>query len=182
MSPQATTALTAVDTAPPPGRVEAIPPRPDGADVWVDGEWIHRHGRWYWLLGRWVKAPAGATYRPWVLVRASDGTPFYAASLWVDGQGNPVAAPQPLAYATASGVGVVSPEGEAEDTGRVIKTAPAVRHRPAAEAPQGSPGSVAGAPAAASASPPVESSAPQAAPGAPPPAPSASAPLQSAPP
>jgi hypothetical protein len=90
----------------------------------VDGEWILRHGRWYWLLGRWVTVPEGATYSPWVVVRASDGTPFYAASAWHDSKGAVLPPPAPLAFATASGEAVVSAEGEAEDTGRVIKTAP----------------------------------------------------------
>jgi len=151
-------ALTQVETAPPPGRVEEIPARPDGADTWVDGEWIHRHGRWYWLLGRWVKAPPAATYRPWALVRASDGTPFYAASDWVDEQGNPVGAPQPLSYATASGVGVVSPGGDPEETGRVIKTVPSQRRpRIAPEAAQDA--SPAASASSAPATPPPSTSA-----------------------
>ena len=121
-SPQATTALTAIDVAPPPGRIELIPGRPPGADAWVDGEWVLQHGRWYWLLGRWVKVPEGATYSPWVVVRASDGTPFYAPSLWCNATGAPVTAPAALAVATASGGAVLDAEGEPEDTGRNIKT------------------------------------------------------------
>jgi hypothetical protein len=129
MSAQATNALTRIDLAPPPGRVEAVPPRPDGADAWVDGEWILRHGRWYWLLGRWVKVPTGVTYSPWVVVRSTDGAAFYAPSVWRDASGSVVAAPPALVYATASGGAVLSPAGDLEDTGRAIKTAPARRHR-----------------------------------------------------
>jgi hypothetical protein len=141
MSPQATNALTRIELAPPPGRVETIPTRPDGADAWVDGEWIVRHGRWYWLLGRWVKVPTGATYSPWVVVRSTDGTAFYAPSVWRDANGAVIPAPQPLAYADASGGAIVSPAGDAEDTGRVIKTAPSKHPRPtasddSAQAPQ----------------------------------------------
>jgi hypothetical protein len=128
-SPQATSALSRVDTPPPPGRVETVPPRPAGADAWVDGEWVLRHGRWYWLLGRWVRVPAGETYSPWVVVRASDGTPFYAPSVWRDSKGTPVPAPDPLSFATASGEAVFSPDGELEDTGRAIKSAPPSRPR-----------------------------------------------------
>jgi hypothetical protein len=120
---------------PPPGRVEAVPKRPPGADAWVDGEWILQHGRWYWLLGRWVKTPENATYSPWVVVRASDGTPFYAPSVWRDAQGRALPSPAALAFATASGQAVVSPEGDTEDTGRVIKTAPALQHQPAGAPP-----------------------------------------------
>ena len=126
LSAQATSALTPVEMGPPPGRVESIPPRPEGADAWVDGEWVQRRGRWYWLLGRWVTTPKDATYSPWVLVRASDGTPFYAPSVWRDAAGAVVAAPRALSYATASGGVVVSAEGDPEDTGRVIKTPPSI--------------------------------------------------------
>jgi hypothetical protein len=135
MSAQATTALRPVEMGPPPGRVETLPPRPEGADAWVGGEWILRHGRWYWLLGRWVKTPPGATYSPWVVVRASDGTPFYAPSAWHDASGAVIPPPEPLALARASEQSVVSPEGEAQDTGRVVKTAPPVHPHPAAEPP-----------------------------------------------
>ena len=124
---------------PPPGRVEWIPARPPGADAWVDGEWILRHGRWYWLLGRWVKSPESATYSPWVLVRASDGTPFYAPSVWRDAQGAAIPPPEGLAFATASGQAVVSPAGDAEDTGRVIKTAPPMHPHPTPDVPPESP-------------------------------------------
>jgi hypothetical protein len=113
--------------APPPGRVEAVPKRPPGADAWVDGEWVLQHDRWYWLLGRWVRVPAGATYSPWVVVRASDGTPFYAPGTWRNATGAPMSPPAALAVATASGEGVVSAEGDPEDTGRVIQTAPKAR-------------------------------------------------------
>jgi len=124
-APQATTALTPVDVGPPPGRIEAIPPRPEGAEAWVDGEWILRNGRWYWLLGRWVKVPDGAVFAPWVLVRASDGGAFYSPGVWRDAKSG-AARPQPpgLAHATASGEAVLSPEGEPEQTGRAIKGAP----------------------------------------------------------
>jgi hypothetical protein len=123
-SPQATNGLSPVEGAPPPGRVEAIPKKPPQADAWVDGEWILQHGRWYWLIGRWVKTPPGATYSPWVVVRASDGTPFYAPSVWRDATGAAMAPPRPLAFATASGEVVVGAGGDPEDTGRSLEDAP----------------------------------------------------------
>ena len=126
-SAQPTSALVAIALPPPPGRIEAIPKRPPTASAWIDGEWLLQHGRWYWLLGRWVKVPAGATYSPWVVVRAADGTTFYAASTWRDATGAPLPGPPALATATASGEAVVSAEGDTEDTGRNIKTAPAKR-------------------------------------------------------
>lgn len=111
-------------TAPPPGRVELVPPRPPEADAWIDGEWVLRHGRWYWLLGRWVRAPRGATYSPWVFVRARDGTAFYGPSVWRSAGGLVLDPPPPLAIATASGEAIVDPEGNSEDTGRNILTRP----------------------------------------------------------
>jgi hypothetical protein len=130
-APQATTALTPVEAAPPPGRAEYIPKQPPGANAWVDGEWILRHGRWYWLLGRWVKSPPGARYSPWVVVRAVDGTLFHAPSIWVDAHGSSMAAPAPIAYATANGEAVVDAEGEVSNTGRNIQSVPPARRLPA---------------------------------------------------
>lgn len=121
-APQPASALALVEFGPPPGRVETIPPRPRGADAWVNGEWVLRNGRWFWLLGRWVKAPQGARYRPWVFLRGSDGTAYYAPSYWVDSAGEPIAYPPALAYAGASAMAVISPDGEPEETGQVIKT------------------------------------------------------------
>jgi hypothetical protein len=122
--------LTAIDFGPPPGRVELAPKRPVGADAWVDGEWVRRHGRWYWFLGRWVRTPAGASYSPWVVVRASDGTSFYAPSRWHDAKGVPIPPPPALAYAKANGQAVFDAEGETEQVGRSIKVLPAEREIP----------------------------------------------------
>jgi hypothetical protein len=127
--PQATTALSAVDTSPPPGRIERIPKRPVGADAWIDGEWIRQHGRWYWLLGRWVKVPPGARYSPWVSVRSADGAVFFAPSVWVDAKHSAIPEPPPLALATANGEAVYDPEGQVQPTGRNLSTAPPKGHR-----------------------------------------------------
>ena len=87
---QQTSALTPIDLPPPPGRVEVIPERPEGRTRGsIAGEWVLRHGRWMWLLGRWVEVPPGARYAPWVTVRGPDGTLYYAPSLWVDDAGAP---------------------------------------------------------------------------------------------
>ena len=123
-SAQATNALALVAFGPPPGRVELIPDCPPGADAWSDGEWILGHGRWSWLVGRWVKAPADWTYSPWVVVRAADGTCFYAPSVWKDARGNVVPGPSPLAFAHPSAQGIDHAENELERTGRNLLTAP----------------------------------------------------------
>ena len=130
-APQATSALAPVEFAPPPGRIETIPPRPAGADAWVDGEWTYRRGRWLWLLGRWVKSPPGARYSPWVCVHAIDGAAYYAPSVWRDANGAVLdPGPPALAFATASGEAVFDPEGDVAQTGRNIKTAPQKRQNP----------------------------------------------------
>jgi hypothetical protein len=126
-SPQATSALASLEFAPPPGRVEKVPPKPPQADAWIDGEWLLRRRRWYWRLGYWVKTPPGATFSPWVVVRASDGILWYAEGGWHDRRGMSIVPPPALAAATASNEAVVDPEGRTEDTGRNIKTAPPAR-------------------------------------------------------
>jgi hypothetical protein len=127
---QDTSALGPVDFAPPPGRVETIPPRPPEANAWIDGEWIQRRGRWSWLVGRWVKAPPGARYAPWVAVRGADGTAYFAPGAWKGPRGESLPDPPPLATATASTEAVSSPEGDPEPTGRTLDSAPEKRINP----------------------------------------------------
>lgn len=124
---QTTSALTAIPLPPPPGRIETIPERPSGADAWVDGEWVLTHDRWLWVLGRWVRVPPGLKYAPWVTVRSSDGTLYYAPSIWVNASGTQVDAPPSLATATASGEAVFSAGGEVEKTGRNVTARPGAR-------------------------------------------------------
>jgi hypothetical protein len=80
-----------------------------------------------------VKTPPRWTFSPWVFVRAVDGTPFYAPSVWKDPSGNASPAPAALAYATASAEAVFTPENEVQETGRNLKTAPAPPIAPSAE-------------------------------------------------
>jgi hypothetical protein len=121
---QPSSALAPVDSEPPPGRVELVPARPANADAWIPGEWVPRRGRWYWLLGRWVRTPPGAKYSPWVAVRASDGSTLFAPSAWVGADGRPMPAPAAIAFATASGEAVFDAQGEKQDTGRALESAP----------------------------------------------------------
>jgi hypothetical protein len=46
----------------------------------------------------------------------SDGSLYFAPGTWRDAQGNPIAAPSPLAVATVSAVGVVDAEGNQRRT------------------------------------------------------------------
>jgi hypothetical protein len=116
-SAQAASALSAVTQAPPPARVENVPPSPTKGAVWIDGEWQWLRGRWAWLPGRWVRPIEGATYSPWVVVRGADGTLYHAPGVWKDATGKPLTPPPPLAIATVGASEVVDPEGHAVETG-----------------------------------------------------------------
>ncbi|HEX8794715.1 MAG TPA: hypothetical protein VF765_27400 [Polyangiaceae bacterium] len=105
--------------------MEEVPPRPQGATAWLDGEWVWMHGRWYWLIGRWVQAPPGAKYAPWVVVFATDGTPYWAPGVWLDARGERMAPPPALALAKPSHGGVVDAEGNVDVAGRTITAVPA---------------------------------------------------------
>jgi hypothetical protein len=115
---QASSALAKVSHEPPPARVETTPPRPatPPGTVWVDGEWSWKRRRWAWTPGRWVLPPAGATYSPWVTVRAPDGTLYFAPAVWHDAAGKPLAAPKPIAQAAVESGAVVDAEGDMERT------------------------------------------------------------------
>lgn len=82
------------------------------------------HGRWYWLVGRWVIAPVGARYAPSVVVFASDGTPYWAPGVWLNTRGEPLIPPAPLSLAKPSRGAVVDPEGNVDVTGRTITVVP----------------------------------------------------------
>jgi hypothetical protein len=115
---QPTSALVEVDRAPPPARVEVLPARPSSrAAAWIDGEWIWRRGRWAWRPGRWVNPPVGQRFSPWVFVRASDGTLWYAPGVWRDASGAPVDSPPPLATAEVESGEVVDADGVIVTTG-----------------------------------------------------------------
>ncbi|MCC6217101.1 MAG: hypothetical protein IT376_19740 [Polyangiaceae bacterium] len=47
-----------VPEAPPPARVESVPPDPGAPCVWVDGAWSWDEG-WSWTDGAWVEPPDG---------------------------------------------------------------------------------------------------------------------------
>jgi hypothetical protein len=116
-SPQPTSALVVVTHEPPPARVESAPPRPTTPGVvWIDGEWSTKRRRWIWTPGRWVVPPPGATYSPWVTVRAPDGQLYFAPAQWRDAKGASIDAPKALATSTVESGAVVDAEGEMERT------------------------------------------------------------------
>jgi hypothetical protein len=114
--PQSASAFIAVPEQPPPGLVEAVPPRPNTSAVWIDGEWAWSRHRWMWKPGEWVVPPPNATYSRWVTTRMTDGAIYFAPGTWRDAQGQPIAAPPPLAVATVNAVGVVDADGQQRRT------------------------------------------------------------------
>jgi hypothetical protein len=118
---QPSSALLPVPLPPPPARVELVPPSPKSGAVWVDGEWVYRHGRWAWSLGSWVVPPPDARFSPWTTVRSADGTLLHAPGVWRNGKGEPISPPPPLAVGSAQAGPVVDAEGVSEAIGRTLK-------------------------------------------------------------
>lgn len=53
-----------VGVAPPPMRVEAVPPPPGAAFAWVRGHWQWNGAQWVWRPGHYARRPTPAAY--WV--------------------------------------------------------------------------------------------------------------------
>jgi hypothetical protein len=123
--PQPARALVEVNAPAPPGRIEEIPPQPNRAAVWVDGEWSRRRERWAWLPGEWVNPPKEWRLAPWVFERAPDGRMWYAPSTWYDASGTAQAEPPALSLARVEETLVVNPSGIGEATGPVLRRASA---------------------------------------------------------
>ena len=51
----AQTASITVSVAPPPLRVETIPPRPAVGWLWAPGHWVRSANTWAWTTGAWVR-------------------------------------------------------------------------------------------------------------------------------
>ncbi|HEY4122861.1 MAG TPA: hypothetical protein VGM56_33585 [Byssovorax sp.] len=88
---------------PPAARAEVVPPKPDGAVVWLDGQWDWSGSSWRWTHGGWVVAPTDARYQPWLTARRNDGRLYFARATWRDGRGQALqAAPTFVAAAGAA--------------------------------------------------------------------------------
>ncbi len=58
-----TAAVVDIDVAPPPPRVEVLPP-PRAGYEWAPGYWAWRHGAHVWIRGRWLYARPGLHWVP----------------------------------------------------------------------------------------------------------------------
>jgi hypothetical protein len=56
------------------------------------------------------------------MVRADDGTVYYASGAWRDAKGPEVPEPKALSTATSSAGEVVNSEGERENTGQTVRS------------------------------------------------------------
>jgi hypothetical protein len=66
-----------VHEAPPPAKVEDVPPDPGEPCVWLDGYWDYLGRSWEWRAGRWVVPPAGCYYAPPEPQWTTDGLYYY---------------------------------------------------------------------------------------------------------
>jgi hypothetical protein len=92
-----------IETAPPPAKVETVPPKPGSACAWLDGRWESVDGGWQWIPGAWVLPPAECHYAPPVAVwteSSGNGTLYYSPGRWYRDQGA-TACPEPQNCTTA---------------------------------------------------------------------------------
>ncbi len=109
---QPSEALLEANYPPPPGKSEVVPASPRSDAVWIDGEWLWQGSRYAWKTGRWVVAPASASYSPWTSVRGPRGTFYIAKGTWRDGKGVALADPPALSIAKVRAGSMVNSEGE----------------------------------------------------------------------
>lgn len=96
---------------PPPGHVEIVPPLPNDAAVWVDGQWLWQGAHWLWQPGVWVLPSAGARFARWETRRARDGRLLFAPPSWRGTDGRPLPAPEPIAPAESGTSGAAHVAG-----------------------------------------------------------------------
>lgn len=75
-----TSVSISIGAAPPPPRVEVVPP-PRAGYVWVPGHWEWRGNHHVWIGGNWLRARPGYVYHApeW---RRAQGRWVYAAGRW----------------------------------------------------------------------------------------------------
>lgn len=90
--------LVAVESPPPPAKVERVGSDPGKPCMWLDGqwEWLGRH--WEWTDGAWVVPPEGCYFAPpravWV-TSVRGGQLFYMTGRWYRADGS-VPCPAPI--------------------------------------------------------------------------------------
>ena len=100
---QPSNAFIAVAYPPPPAHVESVPPKPTGAAVWIDGQWLWDGRSWIWTSGGWVVPERGERFARWELRREVDGRLSFAPPSWRGRSGEEVVAPTVLSSAGHGG-------------------------------------------------------------------------------
>ncbi|HEX2733068.1 MAG TPA: hypothetical protein VHM70_15770 [Polyangiaceae bacterium] len=76
----------AVDSAPPPARIDTVQPEPDPECAWADGQWRWEDNRWQWQAGNWVRVAPDCYYADalmiWVATQTGKGILFYTHGQW----------------------------------------------------------------------------------------------------
>lgn len=90
----------AVDSAPPPARIDEVSPAPANDCAWADGSWRWISNGWHWSPGAWVRAPEACYYADslivWVPSLQGSGVLFYTQGQWYrEGSGERCAEPSP---------------------------------------------------------------------------------------
>jgi len=110
LGPHAPDEYVVVPYPPPAAVAEVVPPRPNSAAVWVDGQWNWR-GRYYvWKRGGWVVPWRDSFFAPWHRRYASDGTLYFADPSWRSADGRRLLPPPPLIVPTPSPPARETPE------------------------------------------------------------------------
>ena len=75
-----------VEAAPPPAKVETVPPDPGAPCAWLDGRWEWAEDTWAWSPGAWVTPPKDCHFAApearWVPTVAGPGLLFYFPGRW----------------------------------------------------------------------------------------------------
>jgi hypothetical protein len=98
------TSPIAVESPPPPVKVQIVSPPPRTDCQWADGEWLWRGNEWRWQEGRWVTAPSDCYFADAVFVwlPARDfptGQLYYTRSQWYERLTNKPCDPPPVCVA-----------------------------------------------------------------------------------
>jgi hypothetical protein len=75
-------AVVAVQVAPPPPIVEAVPAPREGF-TWSPGHYLWRDGSYAWVSGQWIADRPGLVWAPPHWVQGADGTWTLAGGAWV---------------------------------------------------------------------------------------------------
>lgn len=80
--PATARAFVEIEVAPPPPRVEVVPP-PRANYVWAPGYWRWNGRRHVWINGVWVPARRGFHWEPAAWVQAPNGRWHLVPAHWV---------------------------------------------------------------------------------------------------